>query len=293
MKIKLTDSKFMRNVEKKVLDTIKKYKMFDRKDKIGVAVSGGKDSTVCLYILKKLGLDVEAITVDAVIGNYTKENVQNLKKVCKKYGIKLHTISFRDEFGMGLCYIQSLLKGKGQNHSSCKICGILRRYLLNKYSKKLKFDCLATGHNLDDESQAILMNLLRNDLKLALRIGPVSGILQTADFVKRVKPMYFVPEEDVIRYSKIMKFPVNYGICPCSVGAYRRKHKNFLDEFEKKHPSVKFNIVHMHERLMGLINPKKLDIGEVNRCKTCGEPAAKDECSTCRIFKELKILKNK
>ncbi|MBD3260016.1 TIGR00269 family protein [Candidatus Woesearchaeota archaeon] len=291
MKSRLTDSKFMRQIEKKVNETIKKYKMFSRKDKIGVAVSGGKDSTVCLHILKKLGYDVEAITVDAVIGDYTKENIKNLKKVCKENDIKLKIVSFRDEFGMALCYIQSLLKGKGHNYSSCKICGILRRYLLNKHAKRLKFGCLATGHNLDDESQAVLMNLLRNDLKLALRIGPVSGMLETPEFVKRVKPMYFVPEEDVIRYSRIMKFPVKYGICPCSVGAYRRKHKNFLDEFEKKHPSVKYNIVKMHERMLNLIEPKRLDMGKVNRCRICGEPAAKDMCGACRIFKELKIVK--
>ena len=124
MKEKLSDSKFLRNIEKKVNDTVKKYGLFSRKDKLAVAVSGGKDSTVCLYILKKLGYDVEAITVDAVIGDYTKENVKNLKKVCKEHDIKLKVVSFRDEFGMALCYIQSLLKGKGYKYSSCMICGI-------------------------------------------------------------------------------------------------------------------------------------------------------------------------
>jgi uncharacterized protein (TIGR00269 family) len=293
MKEKLSDSKFLRSIEKKVNDTVKKYKLFDRKDKLAVAVSGGKDSTVCLYILKKLGYDVEAITVDAVIGDYTKENVKNLKKVCKEHDIKLKVVSFRDEFGMALCYIQSLLKGKGYKYSSCMICGILRRYLLNKYAKKMKYDCLVTGHNLDDEAQAVLMNVLRNDIKLALRQGPVSGIKQSKSFVKRVKPLYLISEEEVIRYSKIMKFPVKYGICPCSVGAYRRKHKDFLDEYEKKHPSVKYNIVRMHERLMNLIKPESIDMGEVSVCKMCGEPAAKDMCNKCRIFKELKILKKK
>jgi len=293
MKKELPDSKFLQYIEKKVNDTIRKYKLFSREDKLAVAVSGGKDSTVCLYILKKLGYDVEAITIDAVIGKYTDENKKNIKKVCKDNDVKLHILSFREEFGMGLCYIQSLLKGKGHKYSSCMICGILKRYLLNKYSKKMKFDCLATGHNLDDEAQAFLMNILRNDVKLAVRQGPVSGIKQSKSFVKRIKPLYLISEEEATRYSKILKFPINYGICPCSVGAYRRKHKNFLDEYEKKHPSVKYNLVKMHERLMDLIDPEKLKTGEVNACTMCGEPAAKDMCNKCRIFKELKILKKK
>ncbi|MFC1698103.1 ATP-binding protein, partial [Nanoarchaeota archaeon] len=143
---------------------------------MAIAVSGGKDSTVCLFILNKLGYNIEAITIDAAIGNYTKQNLDNIKQVCKKYKINLNIISFREEFGMSLCYMRSALKEKGHDYSSCMLCGILKRYLLNKYSKKFKFDYLATGHNLDDEAQAFMMNVFRNDFKLAKRQGPITGI---------------------------------------------------------------------------------------------------------------------
>ena len=39
-------------------------------------------------------------------------------------------------------------------------------YLHDYPLKELKIDKLATGHNLDDESQTILMNLFRNNLKV-------------------------------------------------------------------------------------------------------------------------------
>lgn len=286
---KRSDSKFKEYVEKKVRDTIRTYSLFSKEDKIAVAVSGGKDSTVCFYILKKLGYNVEGITIDASIGNYTKKNLENLKKVCAEHSIQLHVVSFKEEFGMSLCYIRSVLKSKGYDYSSCMLCGILKRYLLNKYSRKIGFDVLATGHNLDDEAQAFMMNVFRNDFKLAKRQGPISGTSGSKQFVKRVKPLYLISEEEAIRYSKIMKFPVHYGICPCSVDAYRREYITILDAFEKKHPDVKYNIVRFQENIKE--NVRK-DEASVAVCEICGEPASKNVCKVCLILKEMKGKKS-
>ncbi len=285
----LSDSKFKAYIEKKVRQTINRNKLFTRDEKIGVAASGGKDSTVCLYILKKLGYNVEGITIDAAIGNYTKKNLENLRKVCKNYDIKLHEVSFRKEFGMSLCYIRSVLKSKGYRYSSCMICGILKRYLLNKFSRKFKFDCLATGHNLDDEAQSVLMNVFRNDFKLARRQGPITGIVDSSKFVKRVKPLYYIREDEVERYSKIMKFPVNYEICPCSVDAYRREYKEILDNFEKKHPCVKYNIINFQQKMKAHLKEDK-DM-KIDLCENCGEPSSNLLCKACKIISELKSVR--
>ncbi|HAB51479.1 MAG TPA: tRNA lysidine(34) synthetase TilS, partial [Ignavibacteriales bacterium] len=58
----------------------------------------------------------------------------------------------------------------------CTICGIFRRYLLNKKSKELKLTKLATGHNLDDEAQSIMMNQMKNNMNASARLGPKTGI---------------------------------------------------------------------------------------------------------------------
>jgi uncharacterized protein (TIGR00269 family) len=283
---------FMRSVEKQVRETIKKYDLCDKKQRIAVAVSGGKDSTVCLYILHKLGYNVEGITIDAVIGNYTKQNLENLKSVCEKYNIKLNIVSFREEFGMSLCYMKSVLQSKGYDYSSCKICGILKRYLLNKYAKKLGFDRLATGHNMDDEAQAVMMNLFRADLNMFERQGAVTG-KPNKSFVQRIKPLYEVLERDVEKYSKLMKFPVNYGRCPCSVDAYRRKYRAMLDALEKKNKDVKKNILAAHERIKKKLSRKRKNREGKNvvikNCKLCGEPSSNDVCRTCGLFRELGV----
>lgn len=284
----MSSSKFVEYFERKVRKTIRQEELFSREDKIGVAVSGGKDSTVCLHILKNLGYNVEGITIDANIGNYTRKNLENLKEVCEKLDVKLHVISFREELGSSLCFMRSALKSKGYDHSSCKLCGILKRYLLNKYSKELGFDYLATGHNLDDEAQTFLMNAFRNDTKRVGRQGPKSGTTKSDSFVRRVKPLYFMMEEEVKRYSQILKFPVNYDICPCSTNAYRREFINMLNEFEERHPSVKYNIVKFQDYLAKNL-PQQEEI-VVDTCIQCGEPASQEICKTCQIVNQLKEM---
>lgn len=282
----LSDSKFVDYIEKKVRKTIRQYSLFTPKDKIGMAVSGGKDSTVCLYILTKLGYNIQAITIDAAIGNYTKTNVKNLTEVCKKLKIPLHTISFINEFGKSLCYLRDALKAKGKEFKSCMLCGILKRYLLNKYSKELEFNYLATGHNLDDEAQSFMMNVFRNDLKLASRQGPKPGLTNSKNFVQRVKPLYHITEQEIIRYSKIKKFPVNYDICPCSTKAFRREFLTMLNEFEKTHPDVKYNIIKFSENMKDKLTKEKNL--KIETCTSCGEPTANKICKACEIFSLLK-----
>lgn len=278
---------FRRYFEDKVKKTIRKFKLFNPKQKIGVAVSGGKDSTVLMYVLKKLKYDITAITVDAIIGNYTKKNLENLREVCQKYDIPLKEISFREEFGYSLCYIRSVVnQNRKEKLASCLICGVLRRYLINKYSKEMKFDVITTGHNLDDEAQAFLMNIFRNDVMLAKRQGPITGQGGNKAFVTRAKPLYLCTEKETTTYSKLMKFPVNYERCPCSTEAYRRQFVDFLDDFEKKHPSVKHNIINF---FLATLHKQKNNADEiVGECELCGEPSARKICKKCEIIEQLK-----
>ena len=270
---------FIEYFEKKARYTIRKFSLIGKKDKIAVAVSGGKDSTVLLYLLHKFGYDVTGVTVNAFIGDYTETNLKNLKSVCKKYGIPLQEISVREEFGYSVCYIQSVLKEKGLPLQSCAVCGVLRRYLLNKYCKG--FGVVATGHTMDDEAQALLMNVLRNDTKQVYRGGPKTP---GGKFVPRVKPLYLLKDKETAAYSKAMKFPVNYGECPCSTDAYRRNFRDFLNEFEEKHPNAKNNIVNFY---LSEFWGKKAGTAP-GVCGKCGEPASGKVCKACQIIGHLK-----
>ncbi|MFC1800808.1 ATP-binding protein [Nanoarchaeota archaeon] len=272
-------------LEQTTKDTIRKYKLFTKKDKILVACSGGKDSTAVLFILHKLGYNVEAIHVDPTIKKFSEIHIANLKKFCSKHQIKLHILSFKQEFGYSLCYIRSILNSKGIKLKSCTICGVLRRYVLNKHVRELGATKIVTGHNLDDEAQSVMMNFFRGNMELSARLGPETGLIKDKRFVPRVKPFYFVPENAIEAYSKKHNFPVKYGACPCRVGAYRKEVADVLDNLPDK---TKLTIVNNLIKQLPLLKKKFKTTKQPNKCKHCTEPSKKELCQACTIIKLLR-----
>src|SRR3989344_6895904 len=102
--IKLCKQHFIRYFERKVLNLIKEYKLVERNDKVGVALSGGKDSLTVLNILNNLKkkiriFDLEAIAIDEGIKDYRDKTLITAKKFCEDNKIKLHIFSYKKEFG--------------------------------------------------------------------------------------------------------------------------------------------------------------------------------------------------
>ncbi|MBU0761439.1 MAG: TIGR00269 family protein, partial [Candidatus Altiarchaeota archaeon] len=168
----------------------------------------------------------------------------------------------------------------------CTICGVIRRRILNKNGRLLKMTKIVTGHNLDDETQTLMMNYIRGDISCMARTGPKTGIKHEEMFVQRVKPLFFCLEEEVRRYSQIRDFPVQYEPCPCSLDSYRTEVKKYLDELETESPGMKMQMVKGFIELVPNLK-KQYMTGSIDTCKICGEPSSGKTCRACTIIKML------
>ncbi len=284
------DCDFIQKFENTVKQTIEKYNLIAPDDKVLVAVSGGKDSTVCLSVLKKIGYHIEAVTIDTHIGCYTKKNLENIKNFCQSHSIKLHVFTFRKEYGYSVCYIRDTLQEKGHNFSSCTVCGVLRRNILNRVVREVGATKVATGHNLDDEVETFLMNLFKNRQSLNARLGPSPGLIKDKLFVQRIKPLYFCKESDIEKYSKMMAFPVQYKRCPCSFNTMRSYIRELLEEFYKINPNGIVNLLNYLVSVLPNLRQKfaSKSSSVPSRCSLCGEPCSGSVCRSCSIVNLIK-----
>jgi len=282
------DRRFIRHFEAKVEETIKKHRLLSRRDKVVVAVSGGKDSTTALYVLHKLGYNVEAMLIDQLLGEYSRKNLSNIRSFCGRLGVKLHVIPMREEFGCSVCYMKSVLDGKGVRMSTCMICGVIRRSILNRRAREAGATKLATGHNLDDEAQTFLMNMAHGNIMLSAKLGPTTGVVKDGRFIPRVKPLYYCLEEETTRYSKIMKFPVQYQPCPCSRDSFRTLVKESLNRLETLNPGAKAAFVESFLKVLPNLRREYKRVGGLRECVGCGEPSSGSKCKVCLITDAMK-----
>ncbi|PIN76210.1 TIGR00269 family protein [Candidatus Woesearchaeota archaeon CG08_land_8_20_14_0_20_47_9] len=281
---------FIQAFEKRVKDTIKRCKLLSVNERIAVACSGGKDSTVALYVVSRLYKDVTAIAIDEGIRGYRSKTLKDLKQFCSEHRIKLKVFSFKEEYGATLDQIVKRVR-----MPACRVCGILRRQVLNRHAAG--FDRLVTGHNLDDEAQSILMNLLKANTELLARLGPITGIKPWKGFTPRVKPLYLCTEKEDAAYAILMGFNIGFNECPYAGSSFRSTIRQALSDLEDKHPGSKQYLVKNFLRMLpGLRKRVSMDINkEKNKedrciayCKECGQPSAGRVCAACSIIINLR-----
>jgi len=272
-------------LEQVVKQTLKKIKL-SKKERILLALSGGKDSSVTAYLLKKFGYKIEGFHIDLKIGKYSEKCLEKVKELCNNLRIKLHVYDIKKEMGSGMCYLRTAIQSnykqnkKGQL-KNCAICGVIKKWVLNREARKIKsIDKIATGHNLDDECQTFLLNIFKGSPNLSANSGPITRNLTDKKFIPRIKPLFYVAEEDVLAYAKEKKLPFNPEKCPCALDSYRIQLRAFLNTLSKKD---KENIIGNFDKLYKRI--ERLKDKRLNYCEICGEPARKNICKKCELLK--------
>ena len=204
--------------------------------KIMVGMSGGVDSSVAAYLLKKQGYEVTGVTFklwdDPTLesGCCSADDVRDAAYVCQQLGIPHYVLNYKDLFRQEVVgpFAEEYLRGRTPN--PCISCN---RYIkFGAFSHKLRelgFDLMATGHyaccgyneatgrwelkraiHPEKDQSYVLYNLTQEQLAmLRLPLGEYSkpeirAIAEESGLVVAKKPdsqdICFVPDGDYARF---------------------------------------------------------------------------------------------
>ncbi len=300
MKLYLCRDHFISWFNDRFIRDSKKYRIFENSKKVAVAVSGGKDSTTLLHLLNRasqdLNIEIVGLTIDLGIDNgtkYSSKSVETAIKNFKSEGVEYKVISLNMDYNFTIDMAKH-----GTNRPVCSACGLSKRYVLNAAAEEMGADTLATGHNLDDMAKFIFSGYVYGNLESLARNSMINPP-ERGFKIKKVKPLFFTPEREILHYAILQGYPFIYDPCPYSSefgSVSQERIGELLKNMESKMPGMMMNLVKTFETQVRptLHNIYSKD-DEVGRCRQCGRPTSKgrDICSFCSIRNKLIEINSK
>jgi tRNA 2-thiocytidine biosynthesis protein TtcA len=206
--------------------------LIEEGDRILIAVSGGKDSTVLAWALSglrrslKKHYDLGAIHISSDFCSCCKKSI--LAQRLEEWGIP-----FTDLF---VPIIGRLKEGEKMN---CYWCSTQRRTELLKYAVEQGYNKIALGHHLDDIIETFFMNLAD---KGELSTMPI--ILQYRKYpVSLIRPLAYIEEQQIIACAEELGVLKAACTCPYGTRSKRREIRRGLKELTGNSGAVKRRIL--------------------------------------------------
>lgn len=214
------------------------YNMIEENDKIGICLSGGKDSITMLIAFKLLQkfypkkFDIIAISINPGF-EFFDENL--LKNICSKVGIPL--IIERTQ-------IKQIVFDIKKEKNPCSLCSNLRRGAINNVAIKEGLTKIALGHNQDDVLETFLLNLL-----FTANFSTFSPkTLMERSNITLIRPLIYIPEKDIKKYIKKNSISVMPKACPMDGNSKREFIKNRIFSLQKDIPYIRSNLLGVIKR---------------------------------------------
>jgi uncharacterized protein (TIGR00269 family) len=261
-----------------------------------IGLSGGKDSVVLTQILQDTfgrdpRVELVALTIHEGIDGYRDESLEMSLDLTDRLGVRHEVVSYEEEFGLRM---DDVAETDPLDMAPCAYCGVFRRDLLETYADEFDADKLLTGHNLDDEAQTALMNILEGDVQQVARhfdasLGDFDRRAETDEFVPRAKPLRDVPEKEVALYAHLEDLPAHVAECPHASEAYRGEIQELLLSLEENHPGTRHSILAGYEELAALAarEHRRGDDSPLGECERCGSKTARDVCRKCSLVEAV------
>ncbi len=293
----LCDEHFRRSVESRVRRRIRNDALLSDGPTANdsetwlIGLSGGKDSVVLTQILHETfeedpRIELVALTIHEGIEGYRDASLEACLELTDELGVEHEVVSYADEYGLEM---DSVAEDDPLGMAPCAYCGVFRRDALSAYADEYGADKLLTGHNLDDEAQTAMMNLLSGDVRqIAKHFDASLGSFEDREidddpFIPRAKPLRDIPEKEVALYAHLRELPTHMAECPHASEAYRGEIQEHLHDLESDHPGTRHSIMSGYEELAALAAEAHRDSGPGGECDRCGAPTNNDVCRKCEL----------
>lgn len=260
-----------------------------------IALSGGKDSVALLHFLHRLTQEnptvrLAAISIDEGIAGYRSSALAIAQAVTQRRGVPWHVVRTQDLAGYTIDGYAAGTHGPegdapGAPRAACGPCGVFRRLGMNRLARELGAAAVATGHNLDDQAQTVLMNHLKGDLERLARMAPHTGrdAARHEGLVPRLMPFRSIPEKEVLLYALLEGLPLHdEAECPYATRSQRFALRDVVMGLEEQTPGTRHALVKGQERLKPILQDALPPL-PVTSCPGCGEPTSGERCVPCSL----------
>ena len=237
--------KYRKKIWAPFIRAVKQYELIREGDKIGVCISGGKDS---MLMAKLIGLlkrytevPFEAVYIVMDPG-YNRLNREKIESNARLLGIPVEIFE-TDIFEIA---------DKAEKYP-CYLCAKMRRGHLYKKAKELGCNKIALGHHFSDVIETTVMAMFYG--------SQLQGMMpklhsQNYEGMELIRPMYCIHEDDIIAWSRYNG--LEFIQCACKItekdnddsdgfGSKRREIKELIKELKKSNPNIEksiFNSIH-------------------------------------------------
>ena len=211
---------------------IEDFNMIEDGDKIGVALSGGKDSISMLLGFKALQrfypkkFDIVAISINP---GFEFFDSSILKDVCNKNEIPL---IIEDS------HIKEIVFDIRNEKNPCSLCANLRRGILNSVAIRENCNKIALGHNEDDVLETFLLNLLYTGN--ITTFAPVSFMDRSK--ITLIRPLIYAPEKYIKRFIRRNNITVMPKSCIMDGRSKRENIKGLIQTLSLDIPTIRANL---------------------------------------------------
>ena len=228
-------------IRKTMVGTIADYELLEPDDRVLVAVSGGKDSTILLLQLEEIrrrapfAFSLEPVLLDQKQPGFDAERYSDWLEA---RGFTLRILE-QDTYSV---VVAQTTPGK----SYCGLCSRMRRGALYAYAADHGFTKIALGHHREDLNETLLLNLFFSGV-----LGAMPARLESDDGRNVViRPMAEVSEADLTAYAASLAIPViPCNLCGNQENARRQELKSLIAQLEERYPGLRGSMLTAQKNL--------------------------------------------